>query len=93
MAEALTKRQKEVLDYMVEYMQKEHRPPSVRDIQFHFGFKNPSGVVCHLVALEKKGFIVNSDPRSARSWRPTKRTIDCKCPECGCLMEVTEELV
>lgn len=32
-------------------------PPSVREIGKHFGWLSPNGVMCHLRALESKGFI------------------------------------
>jgi len=39
--------------------------PTVRQIQQHFGFKSPNGVICHLDALERKGFITRR-PKVAR---------------------------
>ena len=31
--------------------------PTVREIAAAFGFRSPNGVTCHLVALERKGYI------------------------------------
>jgi repressor LexA len=31
--------------------------PTVREIARAFGFKSPNGVTCHLVALERKGYV------------------------------------
>jgi repressor LexA len=31
--------------------------PTVREIARAFGFKSPNGVTCHLVALERKGYL------------------------------------
>lgn len=31
--------------------------PTVREIAAAFGFKSPNGVSCHLVALERKGYL------------------------------------
>lgn len=31
--------------------------PTVREIAAAFGFKSPNGVTCHLVALERKGYL------------------------------------
>lgn len=39
--------------------------PSVRQIAAQFGFRSPNGVICHLDALEKKGFITRR-PKVAR---------------------------
>src|SRR5438132_8921874 len=32
-------------------------PPAIRDICEEFGISSPNGVMCHLKALEKKGYI------------------------------------
>jgi repressor LexA len=40
--------------------------PTVREIAEHFGIQSPNGVVCHLKALEKKGFIVR-EPNMSRA--------------------------
>lgn len=31
--------------------------PTVREIAAAFGFRSPNGVECHLVALERKGYL------------------------------------
>jgi len=48
-------------------------PASVRDLQSHFGFKNPNGAYVHLKALAKKGKI--SLRGTTRSILPTGITI------------------
>ncbi len=53
----LTKRQQEILDYIREYLQKNHYPPSIRDIAAHFSLASAGGVHKHLNNLKKKGFI------------------------------------
>ena len=52
----LTDKQAAVLDFITAHI---HRglPPCVREIQAEFGIKSPNGVMCHLRALESKGFI------------------------------------
>jgi repressor LexA len=57
MVEGLTNRQREILDMIVEHMQREGRPPSIPEIASHFGMKSPNGVAKHLAALEAKGAI------------------------------------
>lgn len=53
----LTARQKEIFDYLVEYYRENGYPPTIREIGFQFGIRSTKGVVDHLTALERKGFI------------------------------------
>lgn len=39
-------------------------PPTVREIGSQFGITSPNGVLCHLTALEKKGWITRDAARS-----------------------------
>jgi repressor LexA len=64
MAEKLTERQKEVFEFIRESVRREHKPPTVREIAAHFGFRSPKAVTDHLNALERKGYI---DRRSRKS--------------------------
>ena len=51
----LTARQAEVLQFIA---QNAHVcSPTVREIAAGIGIKSPNGVVCHLKALERKGFL------------------------------------
>lgn len=52
----LTKRQLEVYDFIVQEIRK-GLPPSVREIMEQFGFRSPNGTMCHLDAIEEKGYI------------------------------------
>lgn len=54
---ALTDRQAEVYAYIREHLERKGYPPSVREIGEHFEIKSPNGVMCHLKALERKGYI------------------------------------
>ncbi|MAT16789.1 MAG: hypothetical protein CMJ46_16140 [Planctomyces sp.] len=53
----LTARQSQVLSYIRDHVTREGFAPTVREIGRHFGFRSPNGVMCHLRALEKKGYI------------------------------------
>lgn len=53
----LTKRQKEILDFIVGFHDNEGRFPTGPEIADHFGFKDPSPAYQHLDALETKGYI------------------------------------
>jgi repressor LexA len=52
----LTQRQREVFDFIREYIRHNRYPPSIRDIATSFGF-SVKGSYDHMKALEKKGFI------------------------------------
>lgn len=53
----LTKRQKAIYEYIRERIQSGGYAPTVREIGTRFGIQSPNGVMCHLRALTKKGFI------------------------------------
>jgi repressor LexA len=62
----LTKRQREILTYLMDSMQERGYPPSVREIGAALGLTSSSTVHSHLAALEKKGFI-HRDPSKPRA--------------------------
>jgi len=66
MTKGLTDRQKEVFDFICDTMRKEVRPPTVREIADHFGFRSPKAASDHLAALERKGYIARNT-RKARN--------------------------
>jgi repressor LexA len=53
----LTKRQKSILDFILEFRRRHGCSPSIPEIQRAFGIRSPNGVAGHLLALEAKGFI------------------------------------
>ncbi len=57
----LTRRQREVLDFIESYIQEKGFPPSVRDIAARFGLVSAAGVHKHIKALVKKQFLTKSD--------------------------------
>jgi len=67
--DALTDRQKEILDFISKSIAKRGYPPTLREIGSHFGIKSTNGVNDHLRALEKKGYLHREDLKS-RALRP-----------------------
>jgi repressor LexA len=61
----LTTRQREVLEFVRQFMSKAGYPPTVREIGAHFGFV-PRSIFDHLKALERKGYL-RRDPAKSRS--------------------------
>lgn len=53
----LTERQTDVLAFIRDQIASRGKPPTVREIQAHFGFASPNAVASHLGALERKGCI------------------------------------
>ena len=62
----LTKRQREVLDFIRQQQRIHGFTPSTREIQQHFGFASQTAVIGHLDALERKGAL-QRQPGRARS--------------------------
>ncbi len=61
----LTARQREVLEFIRQFMAKAGYPPTVREIGAHFGFV-PRSIFDHLKALERKGYL-RRDAAKSRS--------------------------
>jgi repressor LexA len=60
----LTKRQKEIYDFLKDKIVNRGYGPTVREIGNEFGIRSPNGVMCHLKALEKKGLITRESHMS-----------------------------
>jgi len=53
----LTARQKQVLNFISEFIDKHRFPPTRAELSAHFGFRSPNAAEAHLRALEKKSVI------------------------------------
>src|SRR5688572_7744575 len=69
MADALTQRQREILDFISASIMERGFPPTLREIGEHFNIRSTNGVNDHLKALEKKGHLRREDLKS-RAMRP-----------------------
>lgn len=69
MPEALTQRQRQILDFITASITERGYPPTLREIGEHFGIRSTNGVNDHLKALEKKGHLRREDLKS-RAMRP-----------------------
>jgi repressor LexA len=75
MAKGLTKRQQLILQYILDYVQREGYPPSIREIGRDFKIGSLRGVTVHLDALERKSYITRSNtPRSIKVIHPSLQT-------------------
>lgn len=68
MAKELTKRQKQVLQFIIDYINDNEYPPSFREIGRHLDITSTKGVTDHLEVLQRKGYIerINNQSRSIR---------------------------
>src|SRR5207245_5573921 len=62
----LTKRQKEIFDFIRRYASKHGYPPTVREIGSAVGLASPSTVHAHLANLERAG-LLRRDPTKPRA--------------------------
>lgn len=69
MADALTQRQRDILDFISASILERGFPPTLREIGEHFSIRSTNGVNDHLKALEKKGHLRREDLKS-RAMRP-----------------------
>ena len=53
----LTTRQKEILNFISQFIEKHKFPPTRSELSAHFGFRSPNAAEAHLRALEKKSVI------------------------------------
>ncbi len=71
----LTDTQKRIFDFILKYIEQNGYPPAIRDIGDEFGIKSPNGVMCHLRALQKKGYIHRDEKNDERGGRARAITI------------------
>lgn len=69
MARNMTKRQAGIYLYIFDYINENNYPPTVREIADAFGIKSTNGVVEHLKALARKGYIEKGSFKS-RALKP-----------------------
>lgn len=72
---SLTSKQLKIFDYIRRYIEENGYPPAIRDIGVAFDIKSPNGVMCHLRALQKKGFIHRDEKSETKGGRARAITI------------------
>lgn len=75
MAEPLTKRQKEVLDYVTQFIELHGYAPSYREIAAYFKYNSVATVAEHIESLVAKGMLQKGD-NEARSIQLVKSDVD-----------------
>lgn len=88
MADGMTERQREILHFCQDFLGEYGEPATVREIKDAFEIKSTNGVMCHLYALERKGYMLHRDKKR---WIPRERSIYVDCPHCGYEVEAVEQ--
>jgi repressor LexA len=88
--ESLTKRQREIYDFIADHIATNGYPPTVREIGTHFGIRSPNGVIANLRALQKKE-VIEREESISRGIRLTGPKPPSYCPHCGRDVAATPE--
>lgn len=70
---ALTKKQSDILRFIVDYLRRHDYSPSYQDIADHFGLGSKATVAQHVQALREKGLLENDG--TIRSVAPTEEAV------------------
>src|SRR5438552_4553015 len=70
--QVLTERQRQILDFLMKYVDSHGYPPTVREIGEAVGLASPSTVHAHLANLERAG-LLRRDPTKPRALELTGR--------------------
>ena len=72
----LTERQEAIYEFVRGRILSGDPAPTVREIGEEFGIRSPNGVMCHLKAIEKKGYIVRDEHLSRAIRLPGRSAIE-----------------
>jgi repressor LexA len=61
MTDHLTKKQRQILDFITDFLEKNRYSPSYREIGQYFGIKSTATIHSHIAALREKGFLKTED--------------------------------
>lgn len=71
----LTKKQQKIYEYIRHYIEENGYPPAIRDIGRAFEIVSPNGVMCHLRALQQKGYILRDEKNESEGRGGRARSI------------------
>jgi len=74
----LTRKQQQILDFILKWQRTDGTTPSFQEIAGQFGFRSLNSVTEHLRLLRQKGFLTNA-PGKARSLRVTSPLAKLRC--------------
>ena len=70
----ITPKQKQVLEWIEQHLEKEGTMPSRREIAEGLGLSSPATIQQHIEALEKKGFLKRNQPNESRALQWTAKS-------------------
>lgn len=88
MAQPLTKRQAQILEYISQFIDEHNYAPSYREIGKHFGLTSTATIAEHIETLKGKGYLLHSDnlARSIQINTPDLESSAMICiPLLGCI--------
>lgn len=65
----LTGRQAKILRFIMDHTVDFGRAPTIREIGERMGIRSPNGVIAHITALVRKGYLMRTE-LTTRSYRP-----------------------
>ena len=71
----MTSKQQEIFAFIRGYIEEHGYPTAIRDIGKAFDIKSPNGVMCHLRALQKKGYIHRDEKNETQGGKARAITI------------------
>jgi repressor LexA len=74
MERSLTPKQKQILEWIEDYLKSHQTMPSRREIASGIGLSSPATIQQHIEALEKKGFLKRGETRESRALQWTARS-------------------
>ncbi len=81
----LTQRQKEILEFVTEYIKENERSPSFNEIKDKFGLSALSTVHEHITELVEKGFLRRDERKERGLYLPAKRQQYIEVPLVGAI--------
>ena len=75
MPPSATPKQKEVLDFIVQFINEQGYPPSYREIAEGLDISSPSTIHVHVQALRERGYLRASANGNARELEPTDKAV------------------
>jgi repressor LexA len=72
----LTPKQKEVMDFIISFINDNGYPPSFREIASGLDLASPSTVHVHIQSLRERGYLKNGLNVSARNLEPTDKAVN-----------------
>lgn len=66
----LTRRQRQVFDFICRYIERHSMPPTIREIGEEINVRSANGVMCHIHVLVKKGWLKKAHASGATKYLP-----------------------